>query len=59
MDPPPGQSRVECQRWMKSAVELAGAIEGCGIPVVVLKGPVLAERIYPDPAARAFSDIDL
>ena len=30
-----------------------------GIEVMVLKGPVLAERVYPDPALRPFSDLDL
>jgi len=28
-------------------------------PVVVLKGPVLAQTIYPDPGLRPYSDIDL
>lgn len=29
------------------------------IPVIVLKGPALAFSIYPDPAIRSFSDLDL
>jgi len=30
-----------------------------GIDVMALKGPVLAETVYPDPALRPFSDLDL
>jgi hypothetical protein len=30
-----------------------------GLPVIVLKGPVLAETVYPEPALRPFSDLDL
>lgn len=29
------------------------------IPIVVLKGPVLAERYYPEPSLRPFGDVDL
>jgi hypothetical protein len=37
---------------------LQSAFEGEGIPVLPLKGPVLAELLYPDPALRPFSDLD-
>jgi hypothetical protein len=30
-----------------------------GIPVVALKGASFADRLYPDPALRSFSDIDI
>lgn len=30
-----------------------------GIPAMVLKGPVLAESVYPDPAWRPFADLDI
>lgn len=30
-----------------------------GVPVIPLKGPVLGETLYPDPALRPFSDLDL
>jgi hypothetical protein len=30
-----------------------------GVEVIVLKGPALAERLYPDPALRPCSDLDL
>jgi hypothetical protein len=42
--------------------ELARALRHCAadaIDVIVLKGPVLAETVYPDPALRPFSDLDL
>ena len=42
--------------------ELARALRRCaadGIDVIALKGPVLAETVYPDPALRPFSDLDL
>ena len=35
------------------------ALEGAGVRGVVLKGPLLAERLYPRPSARATSDVDL
>ena len=38
---------------------LLDAFEAEGIPVVPLKGPVLAESLYPDPLLRPFSDLDL
>lgn len=30
-----------------------------GIPVVALKGASFADRLYPDPALRSFSDVDI
>jgi Uncharacterised nucleotidyltransferase len=38
---------------------LLDAFESEGIAVVVLKGPALAESLYPDPALRSCSDLDL
>jgi putative nucleotidyltransferase-like protein len=41
---------------------LAALLQHCageGLDVIVLKGPVLAERVYPQPALRPFSDLDL
>ena len=35
------------------------ALATAGIPVIVLKGPVLARSIYPDAALRPYGDIDL
>ncbi|HET7875176.1 MAG TPA: nucleotidyltransferase family protein [Methylomirabilota bacterium] len=36
-----------------------GALEGAGIRAVALKGPVLAERLYPAARMRFSSDLDL
>lgn len=30
-----------------------------GAPAIVLKGPAIADRFYPDPAWRSFADLDL
>ncbi len=38
---------------------LLDAFEAEGIAAVPLKGPVLAESLYPDPVLRPFSDLDL
>ena len=37
---------------------LLDAFEAEGIAAVPLKGPVLAESLYPDPVLRPFSDLD-
>jgi Uncharacterised nucleotidyltransferase len=42
--------------------ELGPVLRGCaaaGIDVIVLKGPALAEHVYPEPTLRPFSDLDL
>ncbi len=39
--------------------EALRALSGRGIPVVPLKGPALAERLYPDPALRPSTALDL
>ena len=35
------------------------AFEGVAIPVIPLKGPLLAEALYDDPGLRPFTDLDL
>jgi Uncharacterised nucleotidyltransferase len=42
--------------------ELGPVLRRCaadGVAVIVFKGPALAERVYPEPALRPFSDLDL
>ncbi len=42
--------------------ELAGVLrhfQAAGVPVIPLKGPVLGETLYPHPALRPSSDLDL
>jgi Uncharacterised nucleotidyltransferase len=38
---------------------LLKAFARAGVPVIPLKGPALAETLYPHPALRPYSDIDL
>ena len=66
--PPSARRRLaeglaDCRaRHLLMTRELACVLHRCaadGIDVIVLKGPVLAERVYPDPALRPFSDLDL
>ncbi|OGC22833.1 hypothetical protein A2291_08610 [candidate division WOR-1 bacterium RIFOXYB2_FULL_42_35] len=38
---------------------LCGAFNTAGIKVLLLKGPAFAQSIYPHPALRSFSDIDI
>lgn len=40
-------------------VEALRALDAKGVRAVALKGPVLAERIYPDPSVRLSVDLDL
>ncbi|MGH2751094.1 MAG: nucleotidyltransferase family protein [Actinomycetota bacterium] len=47
---------VELERRLIGVFE---ALEAAGLEPVVLKGPALAHQVYPDPAWRAFGDIDL
>ena len=39
--------------------EILDAYEGAGIVAVVLKGPLLIDRVYGDPGLRPMSDLDL
>ncbi|KAF1078140.1 nucleotidyltransferase family protein [Methanogenium sp. MK-MG] len=47
---------IRAGRQIKQVVE---ALEAAGIPVLLLKGPALARTVYPSPAMRQGSDIDL
>jgi hypothetical protein len=49
-------------RHLVMTAELGRVLRRCraeGLDVIVLKGPVLAETIYPRPVLRPFSDLDL
>jgi hypothetical protein len=35
------------------------ALQEANVPTIVLKGPVMSRLVYPDPALRPYSDIDL
>lgn len=38
---------------------VASALDGAGVKFLVVKGPSLAEIVYPDPLLRAYQDLDL
>lgn len=46
-------------RLLKRLEAVVGLLGDRGIPVVPFKGPVLAHRLYGDPALRQYSDLDL
>jgi hypothetical protein len=50
-------ARALCLRQSLRTVLLAFGAAGLG--VIVLKGPALAETVYPDPLLRPFDDLDL
>ena len=43
----------------RELVRITESLEDAGIPSVVLKGPAVANTMYPDPAWRSFGDLDL
>ncbi|MBL8953702.1 MAG: nucleotidyltransferase family protein [Myxococcaceae bacterium] len=51
-------ARAKAMRALKFTHRVVKAIEGAGIPVVVLKGAVAASR-WPDPTLRQQSDVDV
>jgi hypothetical protein len=48
-----------CLELERHLVVVSGALGDAGIRPVLLKGPAFAHALYPDPAWRPFSDIDL
>lgn len=47
------------ERRRADAVEAVCALAAAGVPVMLLKGIAYAGRLYPDPAARPMTDVDL
>lgn len=47
------------QLALRAAGQLIGALEGRGVPTLVLKGGALASRAYPDLGSRPMGDLDL
>lgn len=43
----------------KEMLQVAGALQARGIPLLLLKGAYLAAFVYPDPATREMADLDL
>ena len=52
-------SRVRCLHMDRQLREIAAAFKAEEIQVLVLKGPALGRTVYPDPALRPASDLDL
>jgi hypothetical protein len=53
---------VSCVRSLqmeRQLLEIVDAFRGQGVRVLVLRGPALAFSLYPDPAMRPSSDLDL
>jgi hypothetical protein len=48
-----GQSRL-----LEALDQALAALDGAGVRAVALKGPVLGERLYPDPSTRLSTDLD-
>lgn len=51
--------RLRDARLREALEEVLPALAAAGVVPVALKGPVLADRLYPDPALRAATDLDL
>jgi len=52
-------SRVRCLHMEKQLGEIINAFHNEEVQILVLKGPSLALSVYPDPALRPSSDLDL
>ena len=52
-------ARLRDARLRAVLEEVLGLLGAAGIAPVALKGPALADRVYPDPALRAATDLDL
>jgi hypothetical protein len=51
--------RLEDALLRRTLEEVLAALGGAGVSPVALKGPALADRIYPDPSLRPATDLDL
>jgi hypothetical protein len=52
-------SRIDSLKMEKQLKNLSAVFKNEGISALVLKGPALAHKVYPDPAARPCGDLDL
>ena len=53
------QSQLEAFVWAETLKSLLAAFDRAALPVISLKGPWLAERLYGDAALRTCCDLDL
>ena len=52
-------SHARYARMARQLQEILGAFNEENIDVLVIRGPALASTVYPDPATRPWTDIDL
>ncbi|MBF8276032.1 MAG: hypothetical protein HW390_1105 [Candidatus Brocadiaceae bacterium] len=52
-------SRFRTMQMEKQLSVLLNAFQHAGIDILILKGPALARSVYPDPATRPSSDLDI
>lgn len=52
-------SRTRCFHMERQLREVVAAFEKGGVRILVLKGPAYGRTVYPDPALRPASDLDL
>jgi hypothetical protein len=53
------RSRVRAEHMNEQLARIVEAFNMEGVRILVLKGPAMAHGVYPDTAARPFSDLDL
>ncbi|MEL7217312.1 MAG: nucleotidyltransferase family protein, partial [Pseudomonadota bacterium] len=54
-----GEQRIRALSLAGEAARLLVSLDECGIRAIVLKGPLLSQIIYDDPAMRQSADLDL
>lgn len=54
-----GRQTFHALRLFSELTVVLGKLNEMDVPVVVLKGPVLAQSVYADPALRPYNDIDI
>ncbi|HXO21998.1 MAG TPA: nucleotidyltransferase family protein [Thermoanaerobaculia bacterium] len=52
-------NRLRIARMQAELAEVLAAFDAAGVPVMPLKGAVLAALVYPDPGERPMADLDL
>ena len=66
----PGELRERTERWLvirdvwqshvqEALQDVLGVLDAARVQAVCLKGPVLGERLYPDPRMRPSADLDV
>jgi len=53
------EARISAFVWSETLRSTLAEFHKCGVPVISLKGPWLAQRLYGDTALRLYADLDL